>query len=274
MDFDIQNEIRLKELEILKYIDKFCKKNDINYSLAYGTLLGCVRHKGFIPWDDDIDIYMVKKDYDKFKKLYVNEQNHPYFLQNFETEMNTPFTFAKIRVDKTKFISKAHMKLKIHQGIFIDIFPLYKVPKESLKRRKHLRKIKFWRQIFISKSISRIDREIESCKDIFILMVRKLLHFLLIPMSKKYLFKKMEQTASCYEELDNNEAYFRPIDAISTEKISYDDIFPLLKMEFEGYYFSVPKNYGKILTDCYGDYMKLPPENKRISHRPVIIEIN
>lgn len=274
MNFDIQKKIKLKELEILNYIDKFCKKNDINYFLAYGTLLGCIRHKGFIPWDDDIDIYMVKKDYDKFKKLYVNEENHPYFLQNFETEINTPFNFAKVRVDGTKFISKTHMKLKIHQGIFIDIFPLYKVPKSESERKTYLRKIKFWRQIFISKSISRIDRDIKSCKDILILILRKLLYFLLIPISKKYLFEKLEQAASFYENLDNDKAYFRSIDGKKTEKFAYEDIFPVVKKEFEGNYFPVPKNWDKILTDCYGYYMILPPENERRTHRPFIVEID
>ena len=270
---DIEKAKKL-ELKILKHIDEFCKKNNINYCLAYGTLLGCIRHKGFIPWDDDIDIYMLKKDYDKFKQLYKNEENKPYFFQNYETEKNTPFVFSKIRLNGTKFISKEHMSLKIHQGIFIDIFPLYKTPKNDVERKKHFNRIELWRQLFIAKTIPLIVRESMCCKDWLLLGLRRILHFLLLLVSKDYIFFKMEKEAQKYENLDAKDVYFTPIGASKDMKICYEDIFPLVEKEFEGQYFQVPVNWDKILRACYGKYMQLPPEDKRITHRPVILEVD
>jgi len=123
----IQNTL----LEILIEVDRICRKNDIKYFLFAGTLLGAVRHKGFIPWDDDIDIAMPREDYEKFLQIVQKEPYSNYFLQNVITEIEAPFLFSKFRKDDTLLLEKAVMNKNIHHGIFIDIFPLDKVWSEN-----------------------------------------------------------------------------------------------------------------------------------------------
>ena len=121
-DSELQ-EIHKDLLELLKAFKNVCDKEGIWYTLAFGTVLGAVRHKGFIPWDDDIDIGMTRDNYEKFIKIANTKLSEEFFLQTMETEEETPFYFAKVRKNKTKFIEKYVKDINMNHGIFIDIFP-------------------------------------------------------------------------------------------------------------------------------------------------------
>lgn len=123
-------EVKKIELEILCVIDEFCKKNNICYSLAYGTLIGAIRHKGFIPWDDDIDLWMPRSDYNRFIELWLKDPVEGYILQNTDLESDFNQNFTKIRKDNSAFIQSEEEKQRCyHKGIFVDIFPLDRVAK-------------------------------------------------------------------------------------------------------------------------------------------------
>ena len=124
------------ELEILDLIDQICSKNDIHYSLYVGSLLGTVRHHGYIPWADDLDICMSRENYERFIKVWNNDEHPGYILQN---KANTPsFTqsFTKIRKDHTTFLQFDWEKGRYHTGIFVDVFPIDRIPAGSIKRKK------------------------------------------------------------------------------------------------------------------------------------------
>lgn len=116
------------QLGLLKKLGEVCKKNNLRYWIASGTLLGAIRHKGFIPWDDDIDVIMPRKDYDKLSEISKNEFCYPYFFQDIYSENNYPGIHSKVRDCRTTAISKNWLFNNINQGIFIDIFPLDGVP--------------------------------------------------------------------------------------------------------------------------------------------------
>ena len=116
--------IQLLELDLLKKVKKICEKYGLVYYLVSGTLLGAVRHKGFIPWDDDIDIAMPYNDYCIFLTLAQKELGDKYFVQNFNTEDGFNRGFTKIRINNTTYVSTENIDSTIHQGIWIDIFPL------------------------------------------------------------------------------------------------------------------------------------------------------
>ena len=129
--------LKIEEKKILDYYVNFCEKNNLKYYLAYGTLLGAIRHNGFIPWDDDIDVHMPPQDYQKFINLFKKDNNNDYFLQTIDTEKYFHATFTKIRKNNSCMVEKEWSYMKIHKGINIDIFPLYPYPDDP-KERKNL----------------------------------------------------------------------------------------------------------------------------------------
>ena len=128
----VQNRI----LEIMKYIDALCRQNDIVYYIMGGTALGAVRHGGFIPWDDDLDIFMTPDQYEKFKKVFEEQRSEQFVLQEWRT---TPdyLEYAKVRMNGTTFIEEAFKDRRdMHQGIYVDIMILHKVPMSSFVQKK------------------------------------------------------------------------------------------------------------------------------------------
>lgn len=131
-------QLQLAQLEILKVIDAFCRDHDIQYSLYAGTLLGAVRHHGFIPWDDDLDICMVRSEYDRFIDLWAKEGPKGYLIQNKELERNFTQSFTKIRKDHTTFLQDESERGKYHTGIFVDVFPIDRIPAGKIKRGRFI----------------------------------------------------------------------------------------------------------------------------------------
>lgn len=134
MTYDLRR-LQLEQLTILDELKRVCQKNGLTFYLAYGSCLGAMRHKGFIPWDDDIDVLMPVEDYDKLMKL-SKEFKHPFFLQNNFTDPDHTLAIARVRKKGTACIEEKDMGLKCHQGIFIDIYPQYKYPNGTIKRIK------------------------------------------------------------------------------------------------------------------------------------------
>ena len=126
------NTIHKNELIILKEIKRICQKYEITYYLSSGTLLGAIRHNGFIPWDDDIDIEMPLPDYNRFLKVCETELDKRFFLQNYKTDPNDHQAFTKVRMNNTTFMPVHHTMHHIHHGFWIDIFPVVKLPRSKL----------------------------------------------------------------------------------------------------------------------------------------------
>jgi len=139
-------ELRTIQLNILLSFHQFCADNGIRYSLAAGTLIGAVRHKGFIPWDDDIDVAMPREDYEKLLQIANTEFKHPYFFDSFETS-NVPQTFAKLRNSKTTAIE--NIKSDRNQGIFIDIFPVDHLIEDKKLLERQRKNISLWDRLFL-----------------------------------------------------------------------------------------------------------------------------
>ena len=251
------------EVEILDDIDKICKKYNINYFLCGGTLLGAIRHKGFIPWDDDIDIGMTREDYDKFKKICLDEKALPdkYFLHTYETDDTYWLPFMKVRKNNTTFNEKYVRNLNNHKGIFVDIFPFDNINMDG----GFLNKVRAWRVLNINDAINcKIKlRSIESCK-------RKLVIRFLMLFSFVHLRKKQEKLLKAQSKKNTNYVvcFIGGLNPFK-EFVPKDKLFPLRKVEFEGKKYPTMKDYDYYLSRTYGDYMTLPPENERITHMPV-----
>ncbi|MDH6534539.1 LicD family protein [Parabacteroides sp. 52] len=252
-------QAQLVMLRMLRIVDHICQKHSISYWLCSGTLLGAVRHQGFIPWDDDLDICMMREDYEKFVRIAPTEFPSDLFLQTRETDPNYDYLSlpCKVRDLNSLFITSGQANKKHIQGIFIDIFPMDKYHSTNPS-------------FFIERCIKRYNSIISRCldaelykhlskKSLFISYFKPLFYGLktqYIQFSQKRIRKN--------KKLGNESLIGHGFDTIWIRFFSHDEIFPLRKISFEGYPFYVPNNPDAYLTRLYGpDYMTPPPAEKR-----------
>lgn len=247
-------------LDILIKVDEVCKNNNLSYFLDWGTLLGAVRHKGFIPWDDDIDISMPREDFEKFRKIAQKELGDRYFLQSPETDEKYPYYHIpmKIRDNKSKYVESVETgNEEFNQGIYIDIFPLdYKPVGKINYKVQCLYKFLMERSPILNRPFSEFSLQ------------RKLIYpfvYILIKGLSVESRGKIEKFLIRKGKVDKD-LYWSGLDFYEKHVYKKEDIFPLKEIEFEGKYFNAPNNCHGILKDMFGDYMKLPEEKDRFSH--------
>lgn len=244
-------ECQLKQLSILKEVDRICRKYNLIYWLDGGTLLGAIRHKGFIPWDDDLDIAMPSDDFEKFKKIVQKELPESLFFQTKETDPSTPHHFAKIRDLNSFFVEYGDDFTKPYQkGIYIDIFCFVDYPPFPKKILSFLSRN-------ISKSISILEkkRSFDELKSVCEVPYFILKYILLYPIWYFCnLFKGGKYQS--FQVRDN------ALGVVHRKEV----IYPLVKGFFEEIEFPIPFDSDTYLKDQYKDYMVLPSEEKRQIH--------
>ena len=276
-DYGQIDEKKLKKLhevekEILDKVANICYKNNINFQLTGGTLLGAVRHKGFIPWDDDIDITMFRKDYDKltydkFLNIAPKELGDNYYLQCYETDENCYFPFAKIRKRDTLFDEKEISHLDCPKGIYIDVFPFETISKPDSKilRFKAMLIKNIWDTIFVKKGI----HAIKDTRHPFLDKLLSIFSYKFLRNWQLYLMKSVN--------IKNGDYLVCLCGAYDYKKDIHrlDKMVPFSKINFEGTVYPTYKIPDHYLTNLYGgDYMKLPPKEKRVNHVPERIVFN
>jgi len=238
---------QLRMFEILQCVSDICNRHNIPYWIDYGTLLGAVRHQGFIPWDDDLDISILYTDYDKLSLILSRELPEHFKFQDWRNEKKLMFKVAKVRDVHSYYddglTKRGEMK---YQGIFIDIFPVQKSPSFAIKSKID----------FIYSRVFRRLRGFNNDKiEYFIsIMLWPFANFLVFLSRLMTIIQKKKLVSNIYGGLNL--------------PISHDlnDIFPLSEILFEGEKFKAPRNFDKILKTIYGDYMIIPPVEKRITH--------
>lgn len=247
-------DIKIVSLDILQQVHDFCVKYDIKYSLACGTLLGAVRHKGFIPWDDDIDIIMLRPEYDKFIKLFNEQSDSTYSAVSYETDKQFRYAFAKIVNNSTVKDELGYDKY----GIGIDLFPIDKLPNDKKIACRLLKFHKLYWNLFMLKNMKWNNRR-SLLKNLYLIVSKVILFF--IPYS--VINKIAHKSATKYDHLRDNYMLGALLDGIVMPKEIFNSTI-LLPFEQNQYY--CLKEYDRYLSSLYGDYMQLPPEENRVTH--------
>lgn len=255
-------KLQLTQLKIMDLIHEFCVKNDIKYYMIGGTLLGSIRHKGFIPWDLDIDIAMLRTDYDKFKKIshQLPACLEYHYYGNFK-KYSRPHCEVALKNTMIHARSDKYNKKTYYNGIFIDIFPLDYLPSDNKNLIKQEQQIKKIRRLLNLK-----DGTIYEKKNLFYILGKKIVSFCLKPLSYKFLGKKLEKVMTKFNNYNSNKV------CSMASKYSYKkQSMPLdyygepILLEFEGRKYYGPNKYVEYLTQLFGDYMKLPPKEAQKS---------
>lgn len=245
---------------IAKEIKRICENNNINYFLDSGSMLGAVRHNGFIPWDDDMDIGMCKDDYEKFIAIAPAELDKKFFLDNYETNPKNPYVFSKVRLKGTIYIESIGNADFEHNEIFVDVFPYYYISDNEFERRIEGLQMAFLAQAIMSKSGYKVWKGKGLKKRLKFFptdVIGKVCTMQFLRKKINYLYSKHHntqmmgiQSGSCYSYW-----FFPEIVLRKTAEHAFEDEV-----------FSIPQDYDFFLRVAYGDYMKLPPENERITH--------
>ena len=270
MRYDERDLARLHTVlyQILAEIDRICKKHNIPYFIQGGSAIGAFYNKGIVPWDDDVDVGMPRSNYDRFLEVAPAELGSEYFLEWFGTESNTPFYFAKVKLNNTLFVEQIWKDMDIHHGIFVDIFPYDRIPDNKTLEKLHRFRAKFWINCFMGKQIwlwkhcgvcqieTPLPKSWLSCA-----AIRTVCALL----SRKAIYNKMCRVLGCYNNTDT--------EYINIVRMPKDQIRrryaenPVL-MEFGGMMVPVPENVEEYLRHHYPNLRPVLPVEEQVNHAP------
>lgn len=252
-------ELKNIEFDILKVFDAFCKENNIRYFFAYGTLLGAIRYKKFIPWDDDVDVLVPREDYDRVIRLFRDDERYRLFA--FEKAPNYRFPFAKL-CDMTTRKVEFNLNNGLELGVDIDIFPLDAWDNDLEKARQEAKCIK--------KNMGYLGYS-KSEKAVAANPVKRFIKAVLIIIFKmfgsRYFLKKIMKAANKPEQKGSAYVGCKTWCVYGTRGIHRAEAFAdSVEIEFEGEKFPAPVGWDEYLTDLYGDYLPEPPKEKQKTH--------
>jgi len=266
-------QIRTVSIDVLKEFIRICDKYDLGYFAAFGTAIGAARHQGFIPWDDDIDVGMLRVDYDKFMAIAPQEMADKYDIYSAPIQKDIKGFYAQMFLKDTLFVTQANMMWQRHTGIKIDIFPYDNIPKSKGERKKLYKQLHFWNRLYIIRNtkvpffaennlVTKLTRTI--CKVAYVVMeicgpsIDRIIAKYVSLMTK---YKEDTKVYTVMDDLTQDWWYLKR-----------EEIFPLKEMQFEDIKVKVPNKNHEILTRQYGDYMTPPPKEQQRGHDVVILK--
>lgn len=259
MDENVLGEkLKSVQLELLIELDRVCRKNNLRYFLAYGTLIGAVRHNGFIPWDDDIDVMMPYEDMKKLESIWSEEASEKYFFQSPDTDPEYRLSINRIRKNGTLLVEPLFKDKNVHKGIFLDIYPVFGAAEgwfnsklqvfRAMKRALYLLDEPVRNHGAIMKIGSTILLKLKSKKG--------------KDKAQKKLFKKIALDYDAYSQVKCLDSTIKKMITVFEKKWFSEGI----DHEFEGYKAVIPNDSDAILSLLYGDYMQLPPIEQQKYH--------
>ena len=252
-------EIQQMELGIMEYIHEVCQKIGVKYFLAYGSLIGAVRHKGFIPWDDDMDICMLREDYEKLQDYLIANPDERYEVMSYKNNLNYVYPFMKVQ-DNHTYLLEEDVRIDSNMGIYVDIFPVDGYENDANFKNKMTKLIKK-RQLscYTFKGITNTKSVLNS-------LIRYISVIIFYFTNTNKYVAQIEELAKSRKVSDYEEVDYLIYKDMNKPVWRREWLEQVTTGTFEGKKFMIPKNYHEILTSDYGDYMQLPPVEQRVSH--------
>lgn len=271
---DVLKKLQTIELGILEEFDQICQKNKIDYFLVGGSAIGVVRHGGFIPWDDDIDVGMSRKDYDKFLSIAKEEYSDKYTIVNNENNPRFPLMNTRWSLKGTEYKTEDLKDIPGEFGIFLDIFCFDNIPDDEKSMKKQATRAWFFGKLLVLSGVKRPTLYYYG-------MTAKILHFIffiayyalkILHLNSRFFYKKALKYALKYKDVSTKRFAYMFDPQRYTSIINKEDVYPTRRMKFESIEVNVPNRIERYLETRYGDYMTLPPEDKRHIHPPYNLE--
>ena len=269
-DAEALKKLQGVELEILLMIDSFCKEHRIVWFMDSGTALGAIRHGGFIPWDDDIDIGMMRDDFDRFVKVAQDDLPKGYSLQTFENNEAFAGLFAKVYKDGTAFYTKETIEAGCDQGIFVDIFPYDALARDPEERSRQLKTARIWQSVsylYHAKSITVPHRGFMGAMESF---ACRIAHYFVRTFSNRANIECRFNAARSFAGPASDECII--LSWSSMKPCRKCDLLPVSTASFCGCELPVPGNPEQYLENMYGDWLAIPDPEDRRAHFPEFID--
>lgn len=254
--------------QILAEIKRICEKHGIRYFITGGTAIGAYFWGRILPWDDDVDVGMPRADYERFARIAQEEMGEDYFLQTPETDPHVPFFFMKVRMNGTEFNEGNFRKLKMHQGIYVDIFPFDRMPLSKRAERIQHEVLFFLNGLFIAKEIwqwkhcGQCDIEEPRPRGFWACLMTRILITLL---PKRLIYRLMVRTQTWFN--NSRSAFYKNI-ITPSERVAEDDITHARLVKLGNLEVAAPRDLLQYLNNHYGKVRKDIPEEMKVNHRP------
>ncbi len=275
-DNETLSRVQRAELSIFKDFKEICENASLTYFGLAGTGIGALRHEGFIPWDDDIDVGLLRKDYDKLIEIVKRDYSDKYIVVNGDEFSEYPLMTTRIVLKGTKFIEESLKNVKCPLGIFLDVYAFDCAAADERKRIKQARGAWLFSKLLILKHIpfpvlpfTGIKKKLAYC------VTASVWAFLnVFCISHKWLYNKCKSISCKYNDTDTGFYGYFCDTAMFSNFFEKQDLFPIRTEKFEDTQMCFPRNLEKSLTAMFGDYMQLPPPEKRKNHFPYVLEFS
>lgn len=275
MEKELLRKVQLAQLEIANEVKRVCQENDIKYFIDSGSLLGAVRHQGFIPWDDDMDFGMLAEEYEKFLKIAPQALGAGFALQSWHTDIGYPFAFCKVLKLGTEFVEDVFETANKRNELYVDIFPYYPFPSNKTLQKKQKNGIQFYKHILMVQSgmtpwtrpDSLFGKVKTGCMYLPFIIMAKIV-------SREYAKMKYQEVLESSKGEEYNAFFPAGSSKYGKWTIPSSCFDSYTDLPFEDTFFMAPANYDTYLTSAYRNYMQLPPEDQRENrHRVVRIKL-